>query len=298
MSRTSASWAYRSAFTLVELLVVIAIIGILVSLLLPAVQAAREAARRMKCSNNLKQLGLALHNYHDTYGKFPIGAADIAISRRTPWMPSLLPFIEQTALYDRYVSAALTFSASGSNNLISNIDRKVRDVIVPSLSCPSDPNSPGNTRGYHGNYVALDGNAVGVTDNAAGVMFRNSRIRIADITDGTSNTLAFAEALVRPQTDAVGWGEPGAYWTGSKLWRNSFHHLRDAEHVRARPVPHLLGSHVSVCTVHHDRLRQHDRTLCAQSPSRRRPGGTVRWVRPLCGEHGQSGRVARTRLPR
>src|SRR6187455_1336232 len=96
----------RFAFTLVELLVVIAIIGVLVALLLPAVQAARESARRMKCTNNLKQLGLALHNHHDTFGVFP--AADDEIPNpaggtwKHSWIVRVLPYLEQQALHDQY----------------------------------------------------------------------------------------------------------------------------------------------------------------------------------------------------
>lgn len=98
----------RRAFTLVELLVVIAIIGILVGLLLPAVQAAREAARRMQCQNNLKQMGLALHNYHDTYNSFPGGTTINGPCCGTPaqmtWAIAILPFIEQSSIYNQYDS--------------------------------------------------------------------------------------------------------------------------------------------------------------------------------------------------
>ncbi|HTN77380.1 MAG TPA: DUF1559 domain-containing protein, partial [Pirellulaceae bacterium] len=101
----------RRAFTLVELLVVIAIIGVLVALLLPAVQAAREAARRMQCSNNVKQLGLSLHNHHDTYNRFPPGGANDQTPFGTEtatsgwgssWMVYILPYIEQNALYSQW----------------------------------------------------------------------------------------------------------------------------------------------------------------------------------------------------
>jgi prepilin-type N-terminal cleavage/methylation domain-containing protein/prepilin-type processing-associated H-X9-DG protein len=130
----------RDAFTLVELLVVIAIIGILVALLLPAVQAAREAARRMSCSNNLKQLGLALHNYHDTYKRFPINYLDW---ERAPTVGGshvvrLFPFMEQQPLSD-FIQAGFTAvsPANVEDRTLPN-GKLARETIVPGLICPSD----------------------------------------------------------------------------------------------------------------------------------------------------------------
>jgi len=123
----------RTGFTLVELLVVIAIIGILVSLLLPAVQAAREAARRMQCTNNLKQWSLALHNYHDTYKTFPIvGGFDA----RHGWgfLPLVLPFVEQAGLANQVDFCRLPVT--------NNVHAPVRQARIPILYCPSDP-TPG-----------------------------------------------------------------------------------------------------------------------------------------------------------
>ena len=128
----------HNGFTLVELLVVIAIIGILVALLLPAVQAAREAARRSQCNNNLRQLGVALHNYHDTHLKLP---ARKTIRRLSGYI-GLLPFLEQTAMFDRIVAGdpAAGIGPWGADAL-SNWDGL--NGFPTSLLCPSDPGIPG-----------------------------------------------------------------------------------------------------------------------------------------------------------
>ncbi len=124
----------RRGFTLVELLVVIAIIGILIALLLPAVQAAREAARRSQCTNNLKQLMLGVHNYHDTFNKMPagyimIGAMAVGVSRQhTSWGISILPYIEQTSLYDQYNLALASVQLNPT---------PVVQTSVATFGCPS-----------------------------------------------------------------------------------------------------------------------------------------------------------------
>ncbi len=147
----------RIGFTLVELLVVIAIIGILVALLLPAVQAAREAARRMSCSNNLKQLGLALHNYHDTYKRFPInglfwgnpGADD----PQGTYLARLMPFVEQGPAYDKFQGAFTTMTPSSYWSAPENIltsgaagsggnPQLLRVQVIPGFICPSDSHDP------------------------------------------------------------------------------------------------------------------------------------------------------------
>jgi len=197
----------RQGFTLVELLVVIAIIGILIALLLPAVQAAREAARRSQCSNNLKQLGLALHNYHDTYKRFPTTAgpgvcdgangADPARYQGcyytwNAWggIAPMIAFMEQSALADRIVWEQYW------NNVASG-NRAVADSFISGLVCPSDPANdldygnmgPSSYNLSHGPASYWDtgnGQVVGMFD-------RMFWCKIADIRDGTSNTLAMAE---------------------------------------------------------------------------------------------------------
>jgi prepilin-type N-terminal cleavage/methylation domain-containing protein/prepilin-type processing-associated H-X9-DG protein len=189
----------RSAFTLIELLVVMAIISILIGLLLPAVQKVREAAARMKCTNNLKQIGLALHNHHDSLGSFP-ASRNYPSSFSYSAHSRLLPFIEQDNIYK-----TINFSApyADPSNAFS------RSAQVSIFLCPSDSQSriPAGWAGT--NYRANEGTSLvfgyGESDpegvNVAmpppnGVFFANSRIRFADITDGTSNTAAFSEHLI------------------------------------------------------------------------------------------------------
>ncbi|MEO6810226.1 MAG: DUF1559 domain-containing protein [Isosphaeraceae bacterium] len=197
-------------FTLIELLVVIAIIGVLISLLLPAVQAAREAARRAQCLNNLKQIGIALHNYHDAVGAFPPGycsnwkrdgsdpsTAEDDLGQGWAWGSMILAHLEQPALFNAInFSLTMTFA----DNATAQLTR------VNSYLCPSDTTRPtvpvrneDNTQTVYtvgtGNYVGMYG--LGEVGNAPGggngLFFRNSRISFADITDGASQTFAIGE---------------------------------------------------------------------------------------------------------
>ena len=206
---------HRPGFTLIELLVVIAIIAILIALLLPAVQQARESARRTQCKNNLKQIGLALHNYHDAHLTFPFGQEDNTKSYSA--ISQMLPFLDQTPLYNQ-----INFSLP--HNHASN--SQVRLTEIPAFRCPSDLPNPVPATGGAINYMTNKGCGVIWRDatgtNAGlpeqnGVMYYQSRIRIGDVTDGTSNTAAFAEraltdgnpGIISPLTD-VFQGNPGA----------------------------------------------------------------------------------------
>jgi prepilin-type N-terminal cleavage/methylation domain-containing protein/prepilin-type processing-associated H-X9-DG protein len=202
----------RGGFTLVELLVVIAIIGILVALLLPAVQAAREAARRMQCSNNMKQIGLALHNYHDTFKTFPQGNIVRISGTGVPplrgdgwtWHARILPFVEQKGLYDQ-VSMIIGTDIDNENSARQLLAG--RDTRLTYFQCPSHPN-PGSLNPSKNGYQLSTYNAVcgsvcfnddqvdDVTDvgyRGNGMFFMNSSVRIADVTDGTTNTFLVAE---------------------------------------------------------------------------------------------------------
>ena len=208
----------RRGFTLVELLVVIAIIGVLIALLLPAVQQAREAARRMQCSNHFKQIGLAFHNYHDTFGKFPYGYMNVdTFHKRDTWMQQLLPFMEQSAAFDQYMA--------WDGEWVMDTPPEIRDLAIPGLQCPSDGASPavggsGNRRsngdGFQGNYVVSNGNEVmRVHDPSRGLFWKHSAVRFADIVDGTSNTLLASEVIIRGSENTGGWGDGGGYWGGA-----------------------------------------------------------------------------------
>jgi prepilin-type N-terminal cleavage/methylation domain-containing protein len=154
LSRCKMKKRFRG-FTLVELLVVIAIIGILIGLLLPAVQAAREAARRMQCSNNLKQIALALHNYESGYKTFPPGGVTPGGCCSTPsagnWALFILPFFEQTALYNQYNFALWNDSDPGRINATGGPNAFVTMQVVPSYVCPSDINTSSLARPASGN---------------------------------------------------------------------------------------------------------------------------------------------------
>lgn len=191
----------RTAFTLIELLVVIAIIAILVALLLPAVQQAREAARRSSCKNNLKQLGLGLQNYHDTYTVFPMGRGGPGHQSGDRWSGRvhLLPYVEQASLYDSWMTQA---TAVGSPSIAPWNEWAVNGIVVTgqyisTYNCPSDTYQKDQFGGQGGaNYMFNGGDNGDRLDDAdgRGVFTRNACYKMRDILDGTSNTIAMGEA--------------------------------------------------------------------------------------------------------
>jgi prepilin-type N-terminal cleavage/methylation domain-containing protein/prepilin-type processing-associated H-X9-DG protein len=238
--RTNLTRRQGRGFTLIELLVVIAIIAVLIALLLPAVQSAREAARRAGCVNNLKQIGLALHNYHDSNNTFPPGyvssvlgtvlnacnqdsenGLSVDLGAGWAWGSAILPFLEQQPLYN-----SINFNLSVAyhdNDTCSLTPLSVYlcpsdpgPSVVPVFSDPPDPANPGTYNASHivdtlsrGNYVGMYGlgeicsqsNALDAANNNgagplgahAGIFYRNSNTSVAQITDGTSNTIAIGE---------------------------------------------------------------------------------------------------------
>ena len=194
--------ALRTGFTLVELLVVIAIIGILVALLLPAVQAAREAGRRSQCANNLKQWCLGMHNYVDTNrGSFPAGMVSgggmPGGSVRHTWVCSMLAQIEQTAIYNKYVQ---TTPFHDPPNTVNGTFNGLLYNSFPTLYCPSD-RGDGKWAGDNyfrsrGNYVVNFGNTWVGSSGASAPFSFNKFERLSGITDGTSNTMLMAELIM------------------------------------------------------------------------------------------------------
>lgn len=237
---SSGNRVVRRGFTLIELLVVIAIIAVLIALLLPAVQQAREAARRSECKNNLKQLGLALHNYHDVHGRFPMNsglgvagqhAYNAGPHRKGTVFVQLLPYLEQTGFYDR-----LDFAAGSVVDQIV-ADAQLRRMIIPGFLCPSDSTPPiweSSDRGvtnyavnvgaqystsqanscpdYPGNVfgTGASGHSSSINPQLISGVFAGRAAwaaKISDIKDGTSNTFAMGE--IRPECSdhaaTLGW---------------------------------------------------------------------------------------------
>jgi len=202
----------RRAFSLIELLTVIAIIAVLTALLLPAVQNARNSALRTHCSNNLRQIGLALHQYHDTFRVFPPGISvdgGMSLQPFVSWNARILPFLEQEELW-REVQHAF----EQDRDFLHVPPHNHRATVVPVFSCPSDDRTlqsstmlPGATVAFT-SYLGIEGASL---EHKNGILYLDSRIRLADITDGSSNTLIVGERP--PSADErfgwwyAGWGQ-------------------------------------------------------------------------------------------
>ncbi len=226
-------------FTLVELLVVIAIIGILVALLLPAIQAAREAARRTQCSNNLKQLAIALQNYHDTFKKLPYGDEGIGNDWGSNWRVRILPFCEQSTLYDQWTFGNGNGWAGSNPRGVANKNAQI-GFNPPWANCPSSPMEifagargefsaeqmlnfcyfgvSGSENSPNGLFVSSTRNDGGGTKGVCtqdGMLPANEPVNMSSCTDGTANTLILAEiASFTYDTAKIGRADrrPGATW--------------------------------------------------------------------------------------
>ncbi len=201
MSRTLHSSSVRRGFTLIELLVVIAIIAVLIALLLPAVQAAREAARRSQCKNNLKQIGLALHNYLDTARCFPFALG--GTGNKYSALSQLLPHLDQAPLFKKIDFKKLITDPA---NVAAGL------AILPQFLCPSDLLNPLPASGGATNYNPNKGTSVLWNDPAGdGVIYYSSSTKIADLKDGSSQTAVFSERNLTDGSNGISTPDADTY---------------------------------------------------------------------------------------
>jgi prepilin-type N-terminal cleavage/methylation domain-containing protein len=197
----TSSAGRRRGFTLIELLVVIAIIAILIALLLPAVQQAREAARRTQCKNNLHNIGIALHNYHDFARCFPFAIG--GTGNKYSALSQMLPQLDQAPLYAR-----IDFSKA----ITDPVNNQAKVVELAVFRCPSDLANPQPTAGGATNYSPNKGTSLLWQDpNANGVIYLNSKTSMRDIIDGSSNTVAFSERNVTDGSNGISTPDADTY---------------------------------------------------------------------------------------
>lgn len=222
----------KNAFTLVELLVVIAIIGILIGMLLPAVQQVREAARRTSCANNLAQLGLALHNYEFATEHFPAGVLESGAGpivtkegggQHVSFLISILPYLEQQGVADNF---------DVTKGAYAKVNSAARLMEIPCFYCPSSPcirtNDTATAAMTH--YAGCHhGSETQIADDNNGIFFKNSSTTFADIYDGSSNTFLIGEFL--PNADSLGWA------SGTRASLRNPSELLDGRTWRAKPIP-------------------------------------------------------------